>query len=78
VDSYLNGLAGLQKSNDFAIKWYQKEYDLDHISPVETGLARSYMAKGDKKLAYKYSREAIHHPYAPAVVVIADLTDNKV
>ncbi|MDE5010976.1 sel1 repeat family protein, partial [Francisella tularensis subsp. holarctica] len=68
-DTYLNGLAGLQNSPDFAIQWYQKEYELDHISPVETGIARAYMSKGDKKLAYKSAREAIHQPYAPAFVV---------
>ncbi|MDE5002653.1 sel1 repeat family protein, partial [Francisella tularensis subsp. holarctica] len=28
--------------------------------------------------AYKYAREAIQQPYAPAFVVIADLPDNKV
>ncbi|MDE4976148.1 sel1 repeat family protein, partial [Francisella tularensis subsp. holarctica] len=59
-------------------QWYHKAYELAHRSTVETGLARSYMAKGDKKLAYKYAREAIQQTYAPAFVVIADLTDNKV
>lgn len=77
-DTYLSGLAGLPKSSDFAIEWYQKAYELDHISPIETGLAKAYMTKGNNKLAYKYVREAIKQPYAPAFVVIADLTDNKI
>ncbi|OEZ33562.1 hypothetical protein AS144_03390 [Francisella endosymbiont of Amblyomma maculatum] len=77
-NTYLSGLAGLPKSSYFAIEWYQKAYELDHISPVETGLAKAYMTKGNNKLAYKYAREAIKQPYAPAFVVIADLTDNKI
>ncbi|APC90990.1 MULTISPECIES: tetratricopeptide repeat protein [Francisella] len=77
-DTYLSGLAGLPKSPDFAIEWYQKAYELDHISPVETGLAKAYIAKGNNKLAYKYARQAIKQPYAPAFVVMADLTDNKI
>lgn len=77
-DTYLSGLAGLPKSSDFAIEWYQKAYELHHISPVETGLAKTSMPKDNNKLAYRYAREAIKQPYALAFVVIADLTDNKI
>ncbi|AIT09853.1 hypothetical protein LO80_07625 [Candidatus Francisella endociliophora] len=78
-DAYFNGQAGLPKDIDMAIEWYNKAYSIDdHIAPVEVSLARAYIAKGDKKTAYKYTREAITQPYAPAFVVMSELTDNDV
>ncbi|WP_432773362.1 tetratricopeptide repeat protein [Francisella salimarina] len=101
ADAYLNGTGGLPKNPNYAIKWYQKAYNLDHSSEIEAGLAEAYyaeyknitqgkhafkhagmaealIAKGDKQRAYKYAREAITQPYAPAFAIMASLTDNKV
>ncbi|MBK2095433.1 sel1 repeat family protein [Francisella philomiragia] len=101
ADAYLDGTGGLPKSPDYAIKWYQKAYDLDHSAEIEAGLAEAYykeykninhgkhsfkhagmaealVAKDDKQRAYKYAREAITQPYAPAFAIMAELTDNKV
>ncbi|WP_150463547.1 tetratricopeptide repeat protein [Francisella sp. XLW-1] len=101
ADAYLNGTGGLPKNPNYAIKWYQKAYNLDHSSEIEVGLAEAYyaeyknitqgkhafkhagmaealIAKGDKQRAYKYAREAITQPYAPAFAIMASLTDNKV
>lgn len=78
-DAYFKGQAGLPKSVDMAIKWYDMAYDVsDHIAPVEVGLAKAYITKGDKKKAYGYAREAVAQPYAPGFVVMSELVDNNV
>lgn len=77
-DTYLSGQAGLPKDVNRAIKWYKKAYEVDHISPVEVGLARAYMLKKDNKMASEYAREAITQPYAPAFVIMAELTNDQV
>jgi TPR repeat protein len=77
-DAYLVGNGGLLKDNAKAIEWYNKAYGVDHVSPVEVGLAKAYMASGDNKKALTYAKEAITQPYAPAFLVMVELTDDKV
>ncbi|MED7820298.1 MULTISPECIES: tetratricopeptide repeat protein [unclassified Francisella] len=77
-DAFFIGEGDLPKDVNEALKWYKKAYAIDHISPVEVGLANAYIAKGDKKSAKKYAGEAIEQPYAPAFVIAAQLSDNNV
>jgi len=77
-DNYLAGSGGLSKSTVRAIEWYDKAYGVDHVSPVEVGLAKAYIANGDIQKALSYAKEAIAEPYAPAFVVMAQLTEDKV
>ena len=77
-DAYFVGNGGLAKDTTKAIEWYDKAYSIDHISPVEVGMAKAYIANGDNKKALIYAKEAITQPYAPAFVVMAQLTNDKI
>lgn len=77
-DAFFIGEGDLPKDVNEALKWYKKAYEIDHISPVEVGLAKAYMVRGNKRSAKKYAQEAIEQPYAPAFVVAAELSDNNV
>ena len=77
-NAYFVGNGGLPKSVEKAIEWYNKAYGVDHVSPVEVGLAKAFIVKGDTKDALIYAKEAITQPYAPAFVVMAQLTEDKV
>ncbi len=77
-DAYLAGIGGLTESIEKALECYNKAYSVDRISPVEVGLAKAYIALGDKKSASNYAKKAIAEPYAPAFVVMSQLTDDKV
>ena len=77
-NAFLMGNGGLPKSIKQAIKWYNKAYVLYHISPAEVGLAKAYIVNGDTKKALAYAKEAITQPYAPAFVVMGQLTEDKV
>jgi hypothetical protein len=50
---------------------YNKAYSIDHVSPVDVGLAKVYMIKNNAKQALNYAKEAITQPYSPAVVVMS-------
>ncbi|AJC48596.1 sel1 repeat family protein [Allofrancisella guangzhouensis] len=77
-DAYMSGTGGLPKDNTIALEWYKKAYELNHISPVEVGLANVYLAKGDKQTASVYAKQAITQPFAPAFVLAAELTQDPV
>lgn len=77
-DAYLEGFGGLSKDNDKALEWYKKAYEVDHISPVEVGLAKAYMKKGETEKALMYTKEAITQPYAPAFVEMFELEKDNV
>ncbi|WP_150466829.1 tetratricopeptide repeat protein [Francisella sp. SYW-9] len=77
-DAFFTGEGDLPKNVDEALKWYKMAYKIDHISPVEVGLAKAYIVKGDKKSAKKYVQEAIEQPYAPAFVIAAELSDSNI
>ncbi len=77
-EAYFVGNGGLAKDTAKAIEWYDKAYSIDHVSPVEVGMAKAYIANGDNKKALIYAKEAITQPYAPAFVVMAQLTDDKI
>ncbi|KEI35196.1 hypothetical protein FRA_38c08720 [Francisella sp. W12-1067] len=77
-DAYMSGTGGLPKDGAIALEWYKKAYELNHVSPVEVGLAKVYLAKGDKKTALVYTKQAITQPFAPAFVLAAELTQDPV
>ncbi|BCD92616.1 hypothetical protein fh0823_27550 [Francisella halioticida] len=76
-DAFFIGEGDLPKNINEALKWYKNAYKIDHISPVEVGLAKAYIAKGNIKLAKEYAHEAIEQPYASAFVVAAELSDSN-
>ncbi|QLE78945.1 sel1 repeat family protein [Francisella sp. Scap27] len=75
-DAYFEGFGGLRKNHDKALEWYTKAYEVDHISPVEVGLAKVYLERGDMEKAMMYTKEAITQPYAPAFVEMYELEKN--